>query len=134
MYSDEDWYQVVLTEAKTVYFSVYSPITGRMWINTPPCNNLGANAFAQSNPGVYSISATLQPGTYWMVYEAWQSMGNGGGVQYLATVTTTPPGDPSTWCPPAAVPTLSQWGLILLGAALLGMGTVYIIRMKRASV
>jgi hypothetical protein len=31
---------------------------------------------------------------------------------------------------PEAIPTLSQWGLIILGLALLGLGTVYILRRR----
>jgi len=65
---------------------------------------------------------------------------NTSGAQTISVSYTTPEGCPSTVevynvtvnnCPPGnSIPTLSQWGLIIFGLALFGLGTMYIMRRK----
>jgi len=129
--TDLDWYKIVLTTPQTIYFSVFSPIYGQMYILGPPCSNFIYYSATNSNPGTNTISASLPAGEYYLVYGSYYYLGNGVGTEYMATVTTSTPGDPTTWCP-TQIPTLTEWGLILLGMALLGFGTFYLLRMRKA--
>ena len=130
--TDLDWYKIILTAPKTIYFSVDAPIYGQMYILGPPCSNFVYYNYAYpSSPGVTTVSATLNAGEYYLVYGSYYYLGNGVGTEYMATVTETVPGDPTTWCT-TPIPTMTEWGLIILGMALLGFGTFYILRMKSA--
>ncbi len=129
-YTDLDWYELTLAAPSPVYFSVYTDISTQIWIIGNDCNSLPTYAYAYpAGPGVNTISANLAAGTYWLVLGSYNWLGEGGGTNYMATVTAAPPGAPATWCTPT-VPTLTEWGLIIMGMALLGFGTFYILRMR----
>ncbi|HPS62782.1 MAG TPA: hypothetical protein PLK82_06955 [Bacteroidales bacterium] len=128
--TDLDWYSMTLTATTTVYFSVYTDIYTQMWIIGNDCEELPTYQYAYpGTPGVTSISATLPAGTYWFIVGSYYYLGDGMGTNYMATVTTAPVGDPSTWCA-AAVPTLTEWGLIIMGLALVGFGTFFLLRKR----
>ena len=133
-YTDLDWYKLVLTQPETIYWSIFSEIDGIAYIISSPCASFGIINADYTNPGIAtSISATLPAGTYYLVFQSRYYLGNNVGVQYMAKVSATPPGDPATWCTSPPIPTLSEWGLILLGLALLGFGTIYILKWRGAS-
>ncbi len=97
----------------------------------------------------------LQPGTYWVEWAMTGTLGSGPWCPplvpgTLATGNAVQTQDGATYYDLAdngyavglpfivngtsqqMIPTLSEWGLILLGLALLGFGTFYILRMKNA--
>ncbi|MCX6303825.1 MAG: hypothetical protein NT040_02550 [Bacteroidetes bacterium] len=131
-YTESDWYRLVLTEPKTIYWSVNSPIDGQVAVASGPCAT-GTFIYVQyTSPGVYTYSATLPAGEYYFVYLSSVWLGDGIPYPYMTRIATTPPGAPETWCS-ASIPTLSQWSLIILGMVLLGAGTFYILGFKGAS-
>jgi hypothetical protein len=132
---DTDWYKFVLTTTSNVYWSCYSNFAAYLIILNGDCNNLFAYAAGLVDPEVpTSISATLGPGTYYL-FVAPQGFGpdpaNTG--DYMVKLSTTAPGDPSTWCNPCVIPTLSEWGLIILALLMVAAGMVY-IRKRQYSV
>ena len=131
-YTESDWYRLVLTEPKTIYWSVNSTFQGVAGVATGPCATGSFIAVEDAFPGVYTYSATLPAGEYYFVYMSTYWLGDGIPYPYMTRFSTTPPGAPETWCS-AAIPTLSQWSLIILGMVLLGFGTFYILGFKGTS-
>jgi len=130
-YRDTDWYRFVLTAPGTIYWTCVADFYGLIFILDDDCVNPTLITYDYNDPGVMiQVSATLPAGTYHL-WVGPQNLGpywyNTG--EYMVKLSDTPPGDPSTWCT-AAIPTLSQWGLIILGCVLLGFGTFYIVRMR----
>ena len=128
---DTDWYKLVLTTPTTVCFSCYSNFYIIMDVQAEDCQNFVVPyVFKYLNPYVSgSWSGTLGPGTYDLVVLP-QTFGTtpGNTGDYMVKLSTSDPGDPSTWCTPVCIPTLSQWGLIILGMVLMVVATVYIVR------
>ena len=130
-YRDTDWYKLVLTSPTTVYWSVYSGIDGVSYILAPPCpSTIVTAAYSLANTPL-TLSATLPAGTYYFLWTTRYWLGNEVSAPYMVKLSTTPPGDPATWCT-TPIPTMTEWGLIILGIALLSFGTFFILRMNRA--
>jgi hypothetical protein len=130
-YRDIDWYRLTLTQPTTVYFSMYHNFNsyGLFLIAGADCINFLIYAGDYPYPGIpMTIFAALPAGSYFLPVTM-NDYGPGYGGDYMIKISETAPGDPSTWCA-AAIPTLSQWGLIILGCVLLGFGTFYIVRMR----
>ncbi len=127
---DLDWYKIVLTAPTTIYWSAFSSFPGILFILSSPCATAEILMADYQSAGVAkTISETLPAGTYYLVYTSQFYMGNGVGAPYMAKVSAVPVGEPTTWCVPAPqIPTLSEWGLIILGLSLLGFGTIYLLR------
>ena len=128
-YSEMDWYRMVLTEPKTIYWSVNSMFAGVAYVAVGPCATGHVISLEFPVAGVYTYSSPLPAGEYYFVYMSSIWLGDGIPFPYMTRFSTTPPEAPMTWCS-AAVPTLTQWGLIILGMALLGFGTLYILGFK----
>ena len=127
---DTDWYKFVMTTPGTIYFSAYTTFLANIMILDGSCPAVTEFAGAGLDPGVmHTTTATLPAGTYYLLI-----FPQGFGVNpaytgnYMVKLSSTPPGDPSTWCNPAPIPTLGQWGLIILGITLVAFGTFYIVR------
>lgn len=109
-YRDTDWYRIVLTESKTLYWSGVANFDAVFFIVEGLCDNL--NVVAQTVPGpgnVGTCSATIGPGTY-AFFVAPNGFGPGAGLtgDYMAYLSDAPPQDP--WC--ALVP-VSDWAIFL---------------------
>jgi len=128
-YRDLDWYKLILTTPQTVYWSSYAPFVGISIILEAPCPGTQLGGYYTPANTPFSWSIALPAGTYYLLFTTRYYLGDNVGAEYMVKVSTDDPGDPSTWCT-AAIPTLSQWGLIILGCVLLGFGTFYIVRMR----
>jgi hypothetical protein len=94
------------------------------------CGNLVSFGVATALPGIpTTMSANLGPGTYYL-FIAPSGFGpdpaNTG--DYMVKLSDTTPGDPSTWCNGCSIPTLSEWGLIILALLFLAAEMVYLRR------
>ena len=129
---DTDWYRVVLTTPGTIYWSCFADFNAYLFILGEDCISFTYYDYRSSPAGVpTTASATLPPGTYhlWVGPENYgHHPGNTGN--YMVKLSDTPPGIPDTWCQSAGVPTLSQWGLIILAVSLLATASIHIIRRK----
>jgi hypothetical protein len=133
--TDLDWYRFVLTETKTVYYSVAAPFQGQIYVFGPPCNNYAFydGWYFDPNPFGWVFSVTLPAGEYYIVLGTLAYYGNGVEFEYALKLSAENPGPAETWCAPAPIPTLTEWGLIILGFAMLGFGTLYILRWRGTS-
>jgi hypothetical protein len=135
---EQDWYHLVLTQPATIYWAMdYNYAVGMEFWCISDCELLTVVDAWQFSGGPASLPPlNLAAGEYWfMVRTAAVLLPVGTEVEYSIKIDTTDPGEnPSTWCPgPAAIPTLSQWGLIILGFVMLAFGTMYILRWKGTS-
>ncbi len=93
---DTDWYRLVLTETKTLYWSAIANFMVSIIIIQGPCPGLVIESLGSLTPGtVGTISAELEPGEYyfWVGPAAWGPEFEG---DYMVTLTDSPPADP--WC------------------------------------
>lgn len=122
-YRDTDWYRIVLTESKTLYWSGIANFNCVFYIFDGICG--APSIIASTTPALGTVgtaSATIGPGTY-VFFAApavfWPIPGNTG--DYMVTLTELAPGDPDSWC--TSVP-ISNWalfigiGLILIAAVI----------------
>jgi hypothetical protein len=122
-FRDTDWYEITLTEAGTLYYSVFSSFTLYMYILNNDCSSIVSytGGLSTGNCEPYTVSAYLPAGTYylWAGYSDFTGLPNGGTYQLIATLDAPPPAD---WCtiePPSEVP-VSNWALYL-AIGLIGM-------------
>jgi IPTL-CTERM motif len=119
MYRDIDWYSLHVAAAQTVYVSgiMNGADYGILGIIGADCENFPVYASDWYAPGVATtISAPLPAGDYWILVTV-DNFGPGIGGDYMIKVSDIPVGPPQTWCEAASIPTLTQWGLIILGLA-----------------
>ncbi len=99
-YRDTDWYRLILTEPKTLYWSGIANFYITLFIIASPCESGPpiVTYLADVYPGtVGTIAAYLNPGEYWF----WVGPSNWGDPyyytgDYMVTLTETPPVEP--WC------------------------------------
>lgn len=109
-YRDTDWYRLVLTESKTIYWSGIANFYIQLIIAGGECPNPSVINYALPDPGVQgTCSATIGPGTFY-VFVSPQNFGDypGNTGDYMVYLSDAPPQDP--WCAP--VP-LSNWALAI---------------------
>ncbi|MCF8235557.1 MAG: hypothetical protein K9G67_14865 [Bacteroidales bacterium] len=127
-YRDTDWYRIVLTESKTLYWSSYGDVDLDIFIiaDDGNCNVSSVVASDLSVPAgtLGQTSYTCGPGTWylWVGYPGYTGVPD--GANYIAHLTEGPPSDP--WCT-GQVP-LSDWA-IYMGIFLILVFTV--IRVKK---
>lgn len=121
---DLDWYRIVLTEPKTLYWSVIANFYTHIQMNGNiggPCNGQYGIAFSNVEPGtVGTISGNLAPGEYYFIVAP---VGWGPGLEgdYMVTLTEQPPQDP--WC--SGVVPISNWALYI------GIGLILVFAFVR---
>jgi hypothetical protein len=134
---EQDWYHLVLTQPATVYWAMdYQYAVGMQFYCVSDCEALTVLAGWQFSGGPASLPPlNLAAGEYWFMCRTMAVLlPVGTEVEYSIKIDTTDPGeDPSIWCPSAPIPTLTEWGLIILGFAMLGFGTLYILRWRGTS-
>ena len=123
-YRDTDWYRLVLTSEKQLFWSGVADFSITMIIIQGPCNaqvTKGSVSLTPHIPG--TISAVLGPGEYyfWIGPSNWLTDNNG---DYMVTLTEYDPGSPHTWCTPQLVP-VSNWALFI------GIGLILIFAIVR---
>jgi len=129
---DTDWYQLVLDKTTTVTQTATAEISIVIGIikTDPPgsgdCDDLlGANPFATGDPlEQISVEDTLGPGTYWLFVAPLLYDGHpcaSGPHDYVMSVSCS--GGPH------AIPTLSEWGIVILSLLLAG-SAIWVIRRK----
>ncbi|MCX6231293.1 MAG: IPTL-CTERM sorting domain-containing protein [Bacteroidetes bacterium] len=134
IYRDLDWYKLTLSTPTTVYFSAYMNFAegGSIWLGNFVCPFITIVSADLSYGIPNTISASLPAGDYYLIISS-LSFGPGIGGDYMIKVSDTDPGAPATWCQTAPVPTLSEWGLIILGFVLICLG-IYYIRKRSISI
>ncbi len=111
-YRDTDWYKIVLTESKTLYWTGIGDATLNLLILSDDgnCGAVGSVAYAFDIPAgtVGQTSYTCGPGTWYFWVGLSEFTGYSDGVDYMVTLSEGPPPDP--WCssPPIPMP-LSNW-------------------------
>ena len=130
---DTDWYQLVLDKTTTVTQTVTAeiPVLIGFVTSDPPgsgdcadCTG-GLDPLALGDPcEQISAEATLGPGTYWLFVATQSYSGypcSSGPHDYVMTVSC--PGEPE------AIPTLSEWGMVILSLLLAG-SAIWVIRRR----
>jgi hypothetical protein len=124
LFRDTDWYRLVLTEAKELYWSGAADFSVTLYIIKGPCNAQSILYSATITPDTYqTIGGVLQPGEYffWVGPSNWEVANEGN---YMVTLTEYNPGSPYTWCTPQLVP-VSNWALFI------GIGLILIFAIVR---
>ena len=127
---DTDWYKIVLTETKDLYWTILAECEVNIIIasddgscgNVTPVASYGyfpANTIGQTH-------FVCTPGTwYFWVGSTWYD-GLPEGAQYQVVLSEGAPSDP--WCG-GPIPTLNEWGIIISGS-LLSLAALIVFRRK----
>jgi hypothetical protein len=124
LFRDTDWYRLVLTEAKELYWSGAADFSVTLYIIKGPCDVQSILYSVTIAPDTYqTIGGVLQPGEYffWVGPSNWDVENEGN---YMVTLTEYNPGHPYTWCTPQLVP-VSNWALFI------GIGLILIFAIVR---
>lgn len=100
-YRDTDWYEITLTETKTLHWTGIANFYMQLTIASGPCASLSAVASDYPLPDqVGTCSWTCDPGT-WYFFVAPAGFGDALELDgdYVVTLTEEDPGEPDTWCP-----------------------------------
>ncbi|MEI6682057.1 MAG: IPTL-CTERM sorting domain-containing protein [Bacteroidota bacterium] len=128
---DFDWYKLELATTQTVYWTCFASFDPVVYIIQGPCATASLVGYVGGFAGIpLTYSAVLAPGTYYLVispYSVGHQVNTDG--DYLAKVTTAPPSPPATWCA-GSVPTLGEWGLILLALGLISVASFFILKKR----
>ena len=130
---DTDWYKIVLTETKDLYWSVEAECEINIFIisDDGSCNfynNVASNTNIPANT-LGQTHFVCTPGTWYFWVGPSQFSGVSAGAKYQVVLSEGPPSDP--WCT-GAIPTLNEWGMIIL-SSLMAIFSFAVIRRRRQS-
>jgi hypothetical protein len=124
---DTDWYDFYLARDGIVNITAKAEFYMHVFIIAPgldePCEEIQI-LYNETVPlcEEYSFDADLAAGDYWIWVAPESFEGVECGSEYYVTVTCEEQNE---------IPTLSEWGMVILGLLLLAAGTVAVVRRRR---